>query len=352
MDAHKPVVLITGSSGRLGQAISARLADAYTIVGLERSCQGDGCITADITSDEALEKAGTELRACYGSRIASVIHLAAFYDFTGEPNPLYDEVNVHGTRRLLRLLQAFRVEQFVYPSTMLVHAPTAPGKAINEGSPLAPAWAYPQSKAEAERVVRTEQGNIPVLILRVAGVYSDQGEVPTLAHQIQRVYEHQVLSHVFPGDPSHGQAFVHVDDVATAFQHAVDRRGRLPSKAAVLIGEPVTESYEALQNQIGRLIHGEEWDTWQIPKTVAATGAWLQEKAEAVIPDQIDGGVEPFIKPFMVKLADDHYELDISRAKELLGWQPRFRLQQKIPVIIAGLCKDPKRWYERNKIVT
>lgn len=350
MDSDKPVVLITGSGGRLGEAISARLADAYTVVGLERSCNGNDCITADITSDEALARAGTEIRARYGSRIASVIHLAAFYDFSGEPNPLYDEVNVQGTWRLLHLLQAFQVEQFVYPSTMLVHAPTEPGRPINESAPLEPAWAYPQSKADAEHVVRAERGNIPVLVLRIAGVYTDRGEVPTLAHQVQRVYERQVLSHVFPGDPSHGQAFIHIDDVADAFRHAVDRRMRLPLEATVLIGEPVTESYDALQSQIACLIHGEEWDTWQIPKPVAATGAWLREKAEVVIPDQIDGGAEPFIKPFMVKLADDHYELDISRAKDLLDWQPRYRLQQKIPSIIAELRKDPAQWYIHNKI--
>ena len=62
---------------------------------------------SDITSDDALANACDQLRARYGTRIASVIHLAAFYDFSGEPNPLYDEVNVKGTQRLLRALRAF-----------------------------------------------------------------------------------------------------------------------------------------------------------------------------------------------------------------------------------------------------
>ncbi len=350
MASQKPVVLITGSEGRIGRAIAAKLADAYTVVGFERQCQGDNCISADITSDEAMTKACAELRARYGERLASVIHLAAFYDFSNEPNPLYDEVNVKGTQRLLRALQSFRVEQFLYASTMLVHAPSEPGQPINEDWPLKPAWPYPQSKLDAENVIHQERGNIPALILRIAGVYTDDCEVPSLAYQIQRIYERQMLSHVFPGDASHGQAFVHLDDVVEACRAAVDRRGQLPEDTAVLIGEPVTESYEALQNLIGRLVFGEPWDTRRIPKTVAATGAWLQDKMEEVIPDAIDRGIEPFIKPFMIALADDHYELDISHAEKLLGWQPKHMLRRSLPVMIGELREDPVRWYKRNKI--
>ena len=36
-----------------------------------------------------------------------MIHLAAYFDFTGEDNPLYDKVNIEGTRRLLKVLQSF-----------------------------------------------------------------------------------------------------------------------------------------------------------------------------------------------------------------------------------------------------
>jgi hypothetical protein len=30
------------------------------------------------------------IRIAYGERIASVIHLAAYYDLSGEPSPLYE----------------------------------------------------------------------------------------------------------------------------------------------------------------------------------------------------------------------------------------------------------------------
>lgn len=350
MHSSRPLVLITGAEGRLGQAIAARLADAYDVVGFERSCRGPACIDVDLGSDAALAQACSTLRERYGTRFAAVIHLAAFYAFSSKPDPLYQSVNVDGSARLLRALQAFEVEQFIYASTMLVHAPTAPGQPIDEDAALAPAWPYPQSKLDAERVVAAERGAIPTLILRIAGVYTDHGELPSLAYQIARIYERQLASRVFPGQSAHGQALVHLDDVALAFRAAVDRRARLPVTTTLLLGEPVTESFQALQHLIANLVHGETWDTRQIPAGVAATGAWLQGKIEQVVPDAIDGGVKPFIQPFMVALADDHYELDVTRAERLLDWRPVHALRRTLPAMIAALRQDPVAWYRRNKI--
>ena len=351
MSSERPLVLITGSEGRIGRGIAAALGADYTIAGFEQKCDNnDNCISVDISSDEAMARASEQLRQRYGQRIASVIHLAAFYDFSDEPNPLYDKVNVQGTQRLLKALQPFEVEQFIYASTMLVHAPTKPGLPINEEGPLEPKWPYPQSKVAAENEVRIHHGRIPIVIFRLAGVYTDWGEVPSLANQVQRIYERQMQSHVFPGNISHGQSFVHLDDVARAFRQAVERRADLPDEVTMLIGDPVTQSYEELQNLMGQLIHGEAWSTHQVPKTVAVAGAWLQNRMEDVVPDAIDRGIEPFVKPFMVALSDDHFELDISRARKLLNWRPRHTLRETLPKIIGHLKRSPGAWYKRNKI--
>jgi nucleoside-diphosphate-sugar epimerase len=87
--------------------------------------------------------------------------------------------NVEGSRHLLRALQTFEVEQFVYAGTMLVHQPCKPGERIDESSPIAPKWAYPQSKAAAEAVIKQEHGRIPVVFLHLAGLYDEGAAVPT-----------------------------------------------------------------------------------------------------------------------------------------------------------------------------
>ena len=81
-------------------------------------------IGVDLTSDTSVADALEQVRGMAGDRIASVIHLAANYDTSGEDNPKYDAVTVQGTRRLLEALKAFETGQFVFSSTMLVHAPS------------------------------------------------------------------------------------------------------------------------------------------------------------------------------------------------------------------------------------
>jgi nucleoside-diphosphate-sugar epimerase len=347
MPSPKQIVLVTGSSGFIGSALVTRFADEFDVVGLDREGMphppaAAECVDVDLSSDESVEAALQQVRKRHGQRIASVIHLAAYYDFSGEPSPLYDEITIRGTGRLLRELRHFLVEQFVFSSTMLVHAPCEPGQRINEDWPLDPKWDYPRSKVQTEELIRAQHGNIPYVLLRIAGVYEDSGHSIPLANQMQRIYERWLTSHVYPGDTSRGQAFLHLDDLVDALWLLVERRARLPGELTLLLGETETLSYEELQRAFGQLIHGEEWETRQIPKSVAKTGAWLQDNLPLM--------EEPFIKPFMVDLADDHYALDIGRARSLLGWQPEHSLRETLPKMVAALRADPLGWYEANKL--
>ncbi|WP_420566034.1 NAD-dependent epimerase/dehydratase family protein [Thalassobaculum sp.] len=345
---EKPLVVITGAAGSVGSALTERLKETYRVVGLDLKAS-DSIIGFDITDRASVDEALEEIRDRHGDRVAAVIHLAAFFDFSGEENPLYETVNVEGTRNLLRGLQKLRVERFIYSGTMLVHRPGSPGLPITEDTPIDPRWAYPASKARAEEAIRDDHGDIPYALLHLAGLYDAQTAVPTLAEQIRRIYEREPKSHAYSGDLSTGQSFLHRDDMIDAFARTVDRRADLPDAVTILIGEREAIGYDALQRRIAGLIHGtEDWQTLSVPKPIAAAGAWAQQKSEPLVPDDFDQGEEPFIKPFMVRMADDHYELDIGRAEELLGWSPRHRLRDDLPAMIANLKADPAAWYDAN----
>ncbi len=261
MAASQPVVLITGAGGNVGIALATALGRDYRVVGMDRERDekpgGVSILPVDITSDEKVATAFGELRQRYGNSIASVVHLAAYFDFSGEDNALYRTVNVEGTRRLLRALQDFEVEQFVYSGTMLVHRPCRPGERIDESQPLEPKWAYPRSKAEAEAVIREEHGRIPIALLHLAGLYDDRTAVPTLAQQIVRIYERDLQSRLYSGDTAAGQSMLHKDDMIDAFRRAIDRRAGLPREVTLLIGEPEAMGYDAIQDAVGKAIHGE-----------------------------------------------------------------------------------------------
>lgn len=351
--AERPIVLITGAAGNLGRTLAEALEQDYRIVGLDQTEEENGfpILAADFSEAEAVEQAMTRFRQRFGGRIASVVHLVAYFDQSGEDNPLYRSVNVEGTRHLLRSLQAFEVEQFVYASTMLVHAPCRPGGHIDENTPFEPPYIYPQSKLEAERAINAEHGSIPYVLLRLAGVYDEASLVPTLAHQIARIYERNPQSYLYSGSVLVGQSMLHKEDMVDAFRRTIDRRGELPSGTAFLIGERDPIGYDALQDEIGYLLHGtEDWRTLRVPAPVAAAGAWGLAKLEPVIPDAIDKGEEPFVRPYMAFMANHHYALDIGRAEKLLGWQPRHRLKDDLPAIIAELKRDPLGWYKEHKI--
>ncbi|EDL48039.1 hypothetical protein ED21_29371 [Erythrobacter sp. SD-21] len=282
--------------------------------------------------------------------MAAVVHLVAFFDFSGEPNPLYEKVNEQGTRNLLKALDQMEIERFIYASTMLVHEPTEPGGRISEETPFDPRWEYPKSKKKVEDIIRAEAA-MPYAILRLAGVYDSESAVPTLSQQIARIYERSFQSHLYAGPLNAGQSMLHRDDMVEAMQLVIDKRGTLPPDAEILIGEPFALGYDDLQDRIGTLIHGEEeWATIKVPTPLAKLGAWAQNKAEPVVPDAIDQGEKPFIQPFMIDMADDHYALDTKRAESWLGWRPKHRLEDELPAIVASLKRDTLGWYRRNGI--
>ena len=344
-----PIVIVTGSSGLIGSAVCHRLEKVgYRTFGLDRPGlphppDVSEAIDFDVTDQASTEAALSAVHRDGGDRIASVVHLAAYYDFSGEPSDLYEKVTVRGTERLLVSLQrsGFRVEQFIFSSTMLVHAPGRPGDRIAEDSPLEATWDYPKSKIDTERVMRGLRGDIPVVMLRLAGVYTDDCQSIPIAHQLQRIYERDFTSHVFPGDTDAGQSFVHLDDAVEAIRLCVDRRGELPPVLPLLIGEEDVLSYRDLQHELGELIHGREWHTLRVPKIVAKAGAYVQEK--------LPGG-DPFIKPWMIDRADDHYAIDATRARNVLGWRPRRSLRSTLPRMVAALKSDPAAFYQRNKL--
>ena len=90
------------------------------------------------------------------------------------------------------------------------------------------------------------------------------------------------------------------------------------------------------------MIHGKEWPTLRIPKAVAKAGAWVKGKLAS---DEDDA---PFIKPWMIDLADQNYPVNIRRARTKLDWEPRHSLRATLPLMVNRLLHSPGRWYETN----
>lgn len=340
--AEKKVMIITGALGRIGQACIRRYKDKYQIVGMdifERQQEGVEHIVVDLSSDESVKKAMDYVRNKYGSRLGPVLHLAAYYSFSKSDFAPYEHITIEGTRRILDNLKNFEVEQFHFSSTLLVYKPCEPGERITESWPVEPKWDYPRSKVLTEKIIREHPSNFPKVVMRIAGCYDDECHSIPISNNIQRIYEHQLEGHLYPGHLSHGNPFLHLEDLVDAYSCAIERVGQLPRYFLVNIGEDRTIPYGELQNMISQILDNKEYSVFRIPKWVAKTGAWVENK----LP-----GMHGFIEPWMIDLADDHFEIDISLAKKDLGWTPKHFLGTSLPVMMRLLKTDPVKWYKIN----
>ena len=323
----REVILITGCSGRIGFKACEKFAQEFDIVGLDVLLGGHlpnvEFFIVDIASDESVKEGLQKIKTSYGSRIASVIHLAAYYSFSDAHSPLYERITVQGTERLLKGLQEFEVEQFIFSSTMLVYAPSKPGQKIDENWPVDPKWAYPQSKVKTEKAIHELRGKIPSVILRIAGIYDYDCHSIPISNQIQRIYEKQLEGHLFAGDLTHGASFLHMDDLIEELVAHSQKRKELPEEVVMLLGEEETLSYDALQKEIAQLLYGTDWKTWSIPKPLAKIGAILQEHIPFV--------KKSFIKPWMIDIRRRSLRSQyFPGPRLLLGWNPKHLLKKTL----------------------
>jgi len=346
----QPVVLATMSTSLIGTYTITALSTEYQVVALTpqppaQPMREVDWIVCDLTEAQSITEGLAAVRMRHGDHLVSVLHLATYAEFSGEPRPLPRALVVDGTRWLLQGLQHFSVEQFLFAGSLFVmHPVTDPHAVLTETSPTAAMWDYPQWQLEAESAVQHNSGRIPTVMLRIATVYDEDCHAPLLAHFLHRIYEQQLGSHVFPGELTHGHAFLHLDDLSTCFRTIIARRHALGADELFLIAEPDFVTYGELAQIAGPLLHERGAVLLPIPKTLAKVGAWVRQ--------HIGGGTEePLDTPWAVNFADLNYPVAINHARERLGWRPQHRLRATLPEMVRRLQQDPRRWYQLNGLL-
>lgn len=341
---NRPLIIVTGVSGRIGFQVAKVFSSQFHVIGLDvippkETRENVTFFKVDLSSAQSVLDVMNQVRNQWGNHIVSVIHLAAYYNFSGGAWEKYQTITIDGTRHLIEALKGFEVEQFLFSSTLLVYAPCELGEKISENSPIDAKWEYPLSKVKTEQLILDLFPGKSVF-LRIAGVYDDYCHSIPIAHHIQRIWEKQLESHFFPGNVNHGSSFIHMDDLIRAIALVVEKRQELAKNEIFVLGEKEVLSFLTLQNEFGRLIYGHPWWTMRIPKWVAKFGAFAQEKLPFL--------KKSFIKPWMIDLADDHYDVDISKAEKVLNWEPMHSLKNCLPKMVNALKQNPGKWYQEH----
>jgi len=112
-----PRVIVTGGSGFLGRRLVGSLLARARVVGIDRRPRAEAYVPdhenmswfqIDLGDAAAVEETFAEIRAA--GRVDAFIHLAAYYDFTGEEDPEYERTNVAGLGHVLDVSRKKRLQ--------------------------------------------------------------------------------------------------------------------------------------------------------------------------------------------------------------------------------------------------
>lgn len=262
-----------------------------------------------------------------------VFHLASAFRDIHQGAPLFQRIDVEGTRRLLLAAQRAGVRRVVHCSTQGVHGSLPPGKTPgNEDSPLAPIDYYCEAKAAAEAVCEEfVASGMDVVNIRPTSIYGP-GDTHGWLKLFRMCRKGRFLMLGSGKTLNHP---VYVRNLVAAFLLAADTpqaRGR-----SYLIGD---ESYVSLNELVGLIgeVQGRKVTIYRFP-WYAPVHALAYAMELASRPFNYE---PPLFRRRLTWFATNR-AWDISRAKTELGYRPTVDLAE-------GLTRTME-WYQERGLL-
>lgn len=299
-------ILVTGGSGFVGSALIKRLLSEHRdILAVGRSDVNLPVETVKVSSFSELGALGQRL----GS-VDVVVHCAArahiMNDDTVDPLAEYRKVNVDGTLNVARHALEAGVKRFLFVSSIKVNGEhTPPGRPFTEEAAPAPEDPYGISKYEAERELQAlcAETGMELVIIRPPLVYGP-GVKGNFASMIRLMEKGLPLP---LGTVRNKRSLVALDNLVDLIVTCVD------SPAAA--------------NQVFLAADGQDISTTELLRNVAnAMG-----KPARLLPvpsGLLMLGASLFGKKAVAKRLLGSLQVDISKARELLGWQPPVSVEE------------------------
>ena len=326
-------VAVIGATGNVGTAVLRRLADArhergdLEVVGIARripdtahypytDVEWHGIDVGDTANVGQLTEA---LRGA-----DAVIHLAWLIQPNRNEAELH-RVNVGGTENALAAAAAAGVRQFVCASSVGAYSPAPKDRLTDESWPARGIASshYSRHKGEQEALLdrfELEYPEIPVARLRPGLIFSsDAGS--EIGHYfigplIPKFFLNKLSLPLIPLPSSFVFQAVHADDIADAYWRVVDQRAE---GAFNIAADPVITP-ELLAGLLGakRILN--------VPVKLvrAVVGLTWAAHLQATDPGWID-------------MAAGAPVMDTTRAREVLGWQPRRTSLQAMQYVLDGM---------------
>jgi len=316
-------LLVTGGTGFIGSHLAEegrRRGAEVVVLGLtDRPEEQANAALLSRMGAEVLSGSITDADLCRrAARGAThIFHLAVAMREGGKSDDFFESINLHGTRPLLQAATAERVERFVYCSTIGIYGHRAPG-VTTEDSPLSPGNIYERTKVTAERLVRDFAGNcgLPAVVLRPADVYGPRDQ------RLLKMFK-GVSRGRFPlfGSGKGRRHMVYVDDVVSAFFKACERPDAVGE--GVIVAGPGSCTLRELIDEVTAATGSARYGI-RLPLAPMLALAAVVEDVSAAL------AIDPPIYRRRMDFFHSDSEFDTSRARRVLGWEPKVDLREGI----------------------
>ena len=299
-------ILVTGAEGFVGRHLTSALAASFPvakIIGTSRSSvYGEELeVTDSVQTREAISRLQPD--AC--------IHLAgiaAIGAARSNPRQAWD-INLHGTLNVANaiLTAAPQCRLIFISSAECYGASFKAGVPLNEDAALAPMNLYGATKAAAELALGVLAGEgLRLLRLRpfnhTGAGQSEDFVVPAFARQIARIEAGLMAPEMAVGALTPERDFLDIRDICSAYIACIQKFDSLP------------------QNHVINIAHGHTVKIGAILDILLANSSaniTVRQDPSRLRPIEISRAVG-----------------DTSRANTLLGWQPRFELEDTLRTVL------------------
>ena len=297
-------VLVTGANGFIGVPLCTRLlAEGWSVYGVVRSTAAierlphgvEPVVVGSFSTDTSWQESLTG--------IDTIIHLAArvhvMNDGVADPLEEYRLVNVEGTLNLARQAVSAGVRRFIFISSIKVNGEATTSQPFSAADSPSPVDPYGISKLEAERGLQqlAKETALDVVIIRPPLVYGPgvKGNFQSMIHWVGKGVP-------LPLGAIHNQrSLVGLDNLIDFIVTCID--------------------HPDVANQTFLVSDGEDLSTTELLQHLARA----MGKSARLIPvpvQMLELAAGLFGKQAIIQRLCGNLQIDISKAREVLDWEP------------------------------
>lgn len=319
-------IVITGASGNVGTALLRRLTaddSDYELVGISRRRPpSDGVYRSAHWHELDLADPGVELELLKVFRgAACVVHLA--WGFQPTRNGRYlDAVGVNGSAAVLSAAHNAKVPHLLHMSSVGTYAAGRYGQKVDETFSTAgiPSSAYSRAKSAVEQMLDGYEGHNPdgvgITRMRPGFILQRDAALGLRRYTLPAYVDPRWVRWLplLPMDRSLSVSIVHADDVADACVKAIERRALGPFNLAA---EPPVGRDDIAKALRARPIH--------VPSPLLGLLVAASWRAR----------LQPLDRGWL-DMAFSLPLLDTDRARNVLGWSPRWSSEAALADLVDG----------------